>query len=178
MFPVNNVSPLKNLCAFWTPAVRIIDAFDKHWVSFTLNSKEIADVVFQCEDGVELYASKNILASRSVLFKNKYFGHFLCEQSKQDVITVMYPRKVVQYALLWCFTGQSPFCLDPHDLAKLFHFCSYYDLHELTDCLVKISIEYFEKHPEALMFYILHAQLYPELNDRLQSFIVKPNFFL
>jgi len=178
MFPVSNLIPLKKLNDLWTPESDIQESFNKHWVHFSTESKNICDLIFVCDNCQEIYASKNVLASRSVLFKNKYFGSFFRNKTDVDTIYVQYPRNVVQYAVLWCFTGTVPWCLNPCELAKLFHFCSYYDLHELTDLLVASSLNYFEKNPNILIFFILHQQLFlTTINLKLKSFIIKPTFF-
>jgi len=170
MFPKRYLAERLDLKDLWripninktsTPNGQDGEGFDSHWVRFVNGEEAIASVKFVCIDEQALYAAKAVLASRSVVFRNKYFGNFQRDEKSVDVIHVEeYPVEVVRYILLWCFTGKSPWTLDARQLAQVFHFCSYYDLHELIDSLVAKSKTFFKHQPNSLIFPLLHQNLY------------------
>jgi hypothetical protein len=87
----------------------------QHDIAATLADDRTQDVTLQSSDGQQIYANRYVLASRSPVFRNMFYGHF--QESSVAVtagsslrpspaITVNYGAAVVQHLVHYCYTDK------------------------------------------------------------------------
>lgn len=73
-------------------------------MSKLLNDEELADVKLEGNDGVQIFAHRLVLASRSLVFRHMLYGHF--KESTSNIVKVDYAGKVVEAIVRYCYTDK------------------------------------------------------------------------